>query len=58
MNSRVVEVTSSDSDRRIELKKGNCKNSKKQNDRSVPVNFASEEATSEKRLSLDFIIPL
>ena len=58
MNSRVVEVTSSDSDRRIELKKGNCKNSKKQNGRSVPVNFASEEATSEKRLSLDFIIPL
>ena len=55
MNS--VEVTSYDSDPRIELKKGNC-NSKKQHDSSVLVNIASGEATSEKRLNLDYVIPL
>ena len=56
MNS--VEVTSYDSDPRIELKKGNCNNSKKQHDSSVLVNIASGEATSEKRLNLDYVIPL
>ena len=56
MNS--VEVTSNDSDPRLELKKGTCNNSKKQHDSSVLVNIASGEATSEKRLNLDCIIPL
>ena len=56
MNS--VEVTSNDSDSRLELKKGSCNNSKKQHDSSVLVNIVSEEATSENRLNLDCIIPL
>ena len=53
-----VEVTSNDSDPRLELKKGSCNNSNKQHDSSVLVNIASGEATSEKRLNLDCIIPL
>lgn len=53
-----VEVTSNDSDPRIGLKKGNCSKRKKQHGSSVLVNIASGEATSEKQLNLDCIIPL
>ena len=53
-----VEVTSNDSDPRIELKEGNCNKGKKRHSSSVLVNIASGEATSEKRLNLDCIIPL
>ena len=56
MNS--VEVTSDDSDPRIELKKGNCNNSKNQHGSSVFVNIASGKATSEKLQNFDCIIPL
>ena len=53
-----VEVTSNDSDPCTELKEGNCNKSKKRHSSSVLVNIASGEATSEKRLNLDCIIPL
>ena len=45
-----VELTSIDSDPRIELKKGNCNNSEKQHDSSVLVNIPLEKFRSLQRL--------